>query len=153
MHDPGKHINTGVHRDSKEAATDHYYRRKQHQKTRQERITELSSLISELSLSCRHPPRSQAHSAISEGHCLNCLTAYSPNTTEMGACTFHPGFLSNSTLTTTHLPFKRTPSSVSLMFKVHRLAELGFVEETGTAIQHYTYSTVQYICLLLDCGL
>jgi hypothetical protein len=74
VHDPGKHITTGVHRDSKEAATDHYYRRKQHQKT-------------------RHPPRSHPHSAISEGHCLNCLTAYSPNTTEMGTCTFHPGFL------------------------------------------------------------
>ena len=124
VHDPEKHINTGVHRDSKEAATDHYYRRKQHQKTRQERITELSSLISELSLSCRHPPRSQAHSAISEGHCLNCLTAYSPNTTEMGACTFHPGFLSNSTLNSQqHTSLSKGHLRLK-MLKVHRLAEL-----------------------------
>lgn len=65
----------GVHRNSKEAATEHYERKYQ-QKTK-----------------TRHPPRSVPHSAISEGHCLNCLLPYSPNHTHQGACTFHPGFI------------------------------------------------------------
>lgn len=37
-HDPSKYVNTGIHRDSKEAAIDHYHRKHQQKtKTRQER--------------------------------------------------------------------------------------------------------------------
>ena len=81
-----------MHRDSKEAAVDHYHRKHQ-TKTRQENPRKIR-LIFQLLFFCRHPPRSHPHRAISEGHCLNCLSPYCPNLTEMGACSFHPGFLS-----------------------------------------------------------
>ena len=89
----------GVHRNSKEAATEHYERKYQ-QKTKTRYIVSYKYVVQSLLICLRHPPRSVPHSAISEGHCLNCLLPYSPNHTHQGACTFHPGFISKSTVIT-----------------------------------------------------